>query len=76
MEEKSNLNKVKENDIYVRSRFLRTNGQPDGKSAGRFGHQYGMCAVCYSTIRVDAANPTGGMQANSNVSCFSVQTSP
>ena len=61
MEERSNLNKVKENDIYVRSRFLRTNGQPDGKSAGGFGYQYGMCAVCYSTICVDAADPTSGI---------------
>ena len=61
MEEKSNLNKVKENDIYVRLQFLRTNGQPDGKSAGRSGHQHGTCAVCYSTIRVDAADQTGGI---------------
>lgn len=41
--------------------FLRTNGQPDGKSAGRSGHQHGTRAVCYSTIRVDAANQTGGI---------------
>ena len=61
VQEESNLNKVKENDIYVRLQFLRTNGQPDGKSAGRSGHQHGTCAVCYSTIRVDAADQTGGI---------------
>ena len=61
MEEKSNLNKVKENDIYVRSRFLRRNGQPDDKSAVGIGYQYGMCTVCGSTIRVDVADSTGGI---------------
>ena len=45
----------------VRLQFLRTNGQPDGKSAGRSGHQHGTCAVCYSTIRVDAVDQTGGI---------------
>ena len=59
MEEKSNLNKVKEIDIYVQLQILRRNGRSDGNFTVEFGYHICICTALCSIIRVGAADPTG-----------------